>query len=44
MSQAHAAASGRPVLLILDLHARLRVSSFKQMLALGAEQLQVRLR
>jgi hypothetical protein len=29
------------VLLILDLHARLRVGSFKQMLALGAEQLQV---
>ncbi|WIA08934.1 hypothetical protein OEZ85_008351 [Tetradesmus obliquus] len=44
ISQAHAAASGRPVLLILDLHARLRCSSFAQMLQLAAEQLQVGVR
>ncbi|WIA29006.1 hypothetical protein OEZ86_011523 [Tetradesmus obliquus] len=40
ISQAHAAASGRPVLLILDLHTRLRCSGFAQMLQMAAEQLQ----
>lgn len=44
ISQAHAAASGRPVLLILDLHTRLRCSGFAQMLQMAAEQLQVGVR
>lgn len=40
--QAEAAASGRPVLLILDLHSQLRVHSLEEMMGIQTpEQLQV---
>jgi hypothetical protein len=42
LSQAEAATSGRPVLLILDLHPRLRAGSLQELLQVEtAEQLQV---
>jgi hypothetical protein len=39
---AHAAVSGRPVVLILDLHPRLQCATFTQLLSLSAPQLQAR--
>lgn len=42
LSHAHAATSGRPALLILDLHPRLRCSTFQSMLHLSPDSLQVR--
>lgn len=43
LAQAHAASSGRPILLILDLHPRLRSDSLEGLLQIATpEQLQVR--
>jgi hypothetical protein len=41
LAQAHAALTGRPVLLILDLHPRLRAGSLQELLSLDPQQLQV---